>query len=110
MRRKKCKLKDRALLREAPNDDDICDKIFENMKLTFEEKRNQVAKDIEELNKNEQLIDSMINEQLINLTNSTSKENIYLQMMVEKITDAQELIKKRQLQNSNCEIDHDYVD
>ena len=38
MRRKKCKLTDRALLHEAPNDDDICDKIFENMKLTFEEK------------------------------------------------------------------------
>ena len=99
MRRKKCKLTDRALPHKTPNDDDIC-KILENIRSVCKERHNQAVEDIEKFE----------NGQFIDLTNSTSKENIYLQMMVEKITDAQELIKKRQLQNSNCEIDHDYVD
>ena len=50
------------------------------------------------------------NEQLMNLTNSTSEENIDLTAIIESITKAQEEIKKRQLQNSNCEIDYDNVD
>ena len=69
-----------------------------------------MAKDIEKLNKNEQFIDSMVNEQLINLMNNTSEENIDLTAIIENIAKAQEEIEKQQLQNSNCEIDHDYVD
>ena len=42
--------------------------------------------------------------------NSTSEENIDLTAIIENIAKAQEEIEKQQLQNSNCEIDHDYVD
>ena len=103
------KLTDRASLSEAPNDDDIC-KTLKNIKSVCEEKHNQTVEDIEKLNKNELLIDSMVNEQLTDLADSASKETIDLKMMIKKITKVQELIKKRPLQNSNCEIDYDDVD
>lgn len=99
MRRKSYKLTDRALLHKTPNDDDIC-KMLENIRSVCKERHNQAVEDIEKFE----------NGQSTNLTNSTSKENKDLTAIIESITKAQELIKERQLQNSNCEIDYDGVD